>query len=88
MFDALTVVSNDGSVIYIPQVERKVKCSRDGSTFTCTFKYGSWVYDGFKVRRDMVLSNSFYTNILEYILLAENIGTMLQVSQCHCHSTW
>ena len=53
---ALSVVSHDGSVLWVPQARLRVPCSeggsRDGYNGLCQFKFGSWTYDGFKLDLD------------------------------------
>jgi len=46
----MAVVYSDGTVLYIPARKRKVQCVADEEMrITCSLKYGSWVYDGFKL---------------------------------------
>lgn len=52
--DANCVLSNDGSVVWIPQAVFKSSCSIDIRDFpfdvqTCHLKFGSWTYDGSKL---------------------------------------
>eukprot|EP00918_Siedleckia_nematoides_P099376 GHVU01217396.1.p1 GENE.GHVU01217396.1~~GHVU01217396.1.p1 ORF type:complete len:239 (-),score=26.35 GHVU01217396.1:653-1369(-) len=47
--DALAVVMNDGTVLYIPPHMTYVTCPIKGNTYSCTLKYGSWTYDGYKM---------------------------------------
>ena len=52
--EALAVVSNSGLVLWIPMSIFKSTCTIDITNFpfdiqTCTMKFGSWTYDGFKL---------------------------------------
>ena len=52
--DAYAVVSSTGDVLWIPPAIYKSSCSIDITHFpfddqTCTLKFGSWTYDGFKL---------------------------------------
>lgn len=52
--DAFAVVASDGTVLWIPQAIFKSSCVIDITHFpfdeqTCTLKFGSWTYDGFKL---------------------------------------
>jgi len=52
--EAMAVVSNDGSVLWIPPSIFRSSCSIDITHFpfdiqTCHLKFGSWTYDGFKL---------------------------------------
>lgn len=52
--EAMCVVSNDGSVLWIPPAMFSSTCSIDITNFpfdiqTCDMKFGSWTYDGFKL---------------------------------------
>ena len=67
---ALAVVSNDGTVLWIPMSILKSTCSIDITHFpfdeqTCYLKFGSWTYDGFKLDLD------FYDG-LEVCRIVEN----------------
>lgn len=55
--DALAVVSNDGSVLWIPMAIYSSTCPIDIVYFPydsqeCHLKFGSWTYDGFKLDVD------------------------------------
>jgi len=53
----MPVVSYDGYVTYMPQIEAQVKCDKatdpdswfKGVITTCELKYGSWTYNGFEL---------------------------------------
>jgi hypothetical protein len=46
----LAVIDSDGTVWYIPPATIVVDCMSDSnSTYTCPMKFGSWVYDGYKL---------------------------------------
>ena len=52
--DTLAVVSNDGTVLYMPPTNMMSHCSVDLTYFPydtqmCHIKIGSWTYDGSKV---------------------------------------
>lgn len=52
--EAMAVVSNDGSVLWIPPSIFRSSCPIDITHFpfdvqTCHLKFGSWTYDGFKL---------------------------------------
>ena len=52
--EAMAVVSNDGSVLWIPPAIFRSTCSIDITHFpfdvqTCHLKFGSWTYDGYKL---------------------------------------
>lgn len=50
MNEAQAVVYSNGQVIYIPSIQKEVKCVEEGrgagmcNNITCSFKVGSWVY--------------------------------------------
>ena len=55
MFENSVVVYSDGTCSYMPVQEVTAYCSYDLTWFpydtqSCRFKYGSWTYDGFKVK--------------------------------------
>jgi len=55
--DALTVITEDGNVTWIPQGIYMSTCNVDVTTFpfdkqTCRLKFGSWTYDGTKMDLD------------------------------------
>ena len=52
--EAMAVVSDDGTVLWIPMAIFKSTCSIDITHFPfdeqiCNLKFGSWTYDGFKL---------------------------------------
>ncbi|CAD5119156.1 DgyrCDS7794 [Dimorphilus gyrociliatus] len=53
LVDALVMINNDGSLMYVPAKLITVRCTLDGKVYTCNFKYGSWTYDGFKMDLDI-----------------------------------
>jgi len=60
--DAMAVIENDGTVLWIPPALFRSSCSIDITQFpfdvqTCQLKFGSWTYDGFKLDID------FYDNV-------------------------
>ncbi|KAK6169109.1 hypothetical protein SNE40_020224 [Patella caerulea] len=61
--DALVVVDNNGTILWMPQAILKSSCSFDTLYFpfdqqTCTMKFGSWTYNGNKLNIDFVLQES------------------------------
>ena len=50
--DALAVVSYDGTVLYIPSVQHKIQCSDNSTSMTCSFKFGTWPFNGFEINID------------------------------------
>ena len=54
--EVMAIVYNSGDVLHIPATTLVSMCSMDLRKFpfdeqTCTLKFGSWTYDGFKVNR-------------------------------------
>ena len=65
--EALAVVDSEGTVMWIPPAIFKSTCPIDILQFpfdtqTCTLKFGSWTYDGFK------LDINFYADQQEFDL--------------------
>ncbi len=55
MQESMAVVSSDGTVLWIPPSRLESSCSLDLRRFpfdeqTCVLKFGSWTFDGNKVR--------------------------------------
>lgn len=51
------VVTSDGGVLYIPRVQHRVSCQAvqadaPGAMWSCDMKFGSWVFDGFRMDLD------------------------------------
>ena len=49
--DAMAVVDHNGTVLYIPPATMVTDCPYDETsrTATCSMKFGSWTFDGFKL---------------------------------------
>ena len=47
--DTECVVYADGTVSWVPKAKYSVICPVEGLNVTCTFKFGSWTYDGTKI---------------------------------------
>ncbi|XP_050391652.1 neuronal acetylcholine receptor subunit beta-3 isoform X2 [Patella vulgata] len=69
--EALCVISNTGTVVWMPQAVYRSSCYIDVSAFPfdiqkCHLKFGSWTYDGTKV--DLaVLDNATEIDLSEYV---------------------
>jgi hypothetical protein len=50
--EALVVVSNDGSVIWVPPATEKLTCPKKGDTIECKAVIGSWTYSAEEINLD------------------------------------
>ena len=48
--DNRLVVYSDGTVSWVPIVAHKIRCDIEDDILDCTLKFGSWTYDGSKVK--------------------------------------
>ncbi|ELU06282.1 hypothetical protein CAPTEDRAFT_200491 [Capitella teleta] len=76
--DAMAIASNDGTVMWIPTGKLTVRAKRHVSwlsedTYTASFSFGSWTYDGFKIDVD------FYDNIENLDLIDYSTGDSFEI---------